>query len=116
MPPLVGMGRPRLPARVTFVALLALGTAGCSGDVSRFSDDPFSNPYAAHKGPPREVTGSFSPPPVPVAPVQAQALPAPHAPAVAAAPAPAYAPAQPQPTVAPVLRTAAAAPAPIRIG
>jgi murein DD-endopeptidase MepM/ murein hydrolase activator NlpD len=118
MPPLVGMGRPRLPARVTFVALLALGAAGCSGDVSRFNDDPFSNPYAARKGPPREVTGSFSPPPAPVAPVQAQALPAPHAPAVAAAPAPApaYAPAQPQPAVAPLLRTAAVTPSPIRVG
>jgi murein DD-endopeptidase MepM/ murein hydrolase activator NlpD len=117
MCPLAGMGSPRLPARVTIMALLALGAAGCSSDVSRFHDDPFSNPYASHKGPAREVTGSFSPPPTPAAPVQAQALPAPAAPAVAAAPpAPAYAPAQAQPAVAPVLRTAAAAPAPIRIG
>jgi murein DD-endopeptidase MepM/ murein hydrolase activator NlpD len=118
MCPLAGTGSPRLPARVTIMALLALGAAGCSADVSRFHDDPFSNPYAAHKGPPREVTGSFSPPPTPSAPVHAQALPAPTppAPAVAAAPAPAPAYAPAQQAAAPAPRMAAAAPAPIRIG
>jgi murein DD-endopeptidase MepM/ murein hydrolase activator NlpD len=47
----------RAPWRVA-IALIALGLASCSSEVTRFDDDPFGNPF---KGtPPREVTGSAS--------------------------------------------------------
>jgi murein DD-endopeptidase MepM/ murein hydrolase activator NlpD len=44
----------RAPWRVVAIALVALGTAGCSSEVTRFDDNPFKNT------PPREETGSAS--------------------------------------------------------
>src|SRR5438105_1039961 len=49
--------RSRLLARVAVLAVIAAGAAGCSTDVSRFTDGPFSGPTAARSGP-SEVTGS----------------------------------------------------------
>jgi murein DD-endopeptidase MepM/ murein hydrolase activator NlpD len=45
----------RAPWRVA-IALIALGFAGCSSEVTRFDDNPFANPFK--DTPPREVTGS----------------------------------------------------------
>jgi len=67
----------RLCARVAVVALIAAGAAGCTGDVSRFNDTPFSSSMAARPaGSAGEVTGS-----VPSGRVTAEALPAPSRPA-----------------------------------
>jgi len=53
----------RLLVRLAAVSLVAGVAAGCSSDVMRFTDDPFSNPF---KDP--GVTGSIQPsPPAPVA-------------------------------------------------
>jgi murein DD-endopeptidase MepM/ murein hydrolase activator NlpD len=45
----------RVPWRAA-IALIALGLAGCSSEVTRFDDNPFANPFK--DAPPREVTGS----------------------------------------------------------
>src|SRR5215218_7965650 len=80
-------------ARLAALALVAAGATGCSPDVSRFNDNPFSshvwraNPEVTGSvrspSPVPEVTGSVqSPAPVPVAPVgraDAQPLPTGHA-------------------------------------
>jgi murein DD-endopeptidase MepM/ murein hydrolase activator NlpD len=67
----------RLYARVAVVAVIAAGVAGCTGDVSRFSDTPFSSSMAARPtGGAGEVTGS-----VPSGRVMAEPLPAPSRPA-----------------------------------
>jgi hypothetical protein len=64
---------PRLLARAAFVALLATGAAGCSTDIERFTDNPFSSLMAAPSAPSSgEVTGS-----VPSGRIDAQPLPAP---------------------------------------
>jgi hypothetical protein len=65
--------RPCLLARAALVDLLAAGAAGCSTDVERFTDNPFSSLMAAPSAPSSgEVTGS-----VPSGRVDAQPLPAP---------------------------------------
>jgi murein DD-endopeptidase MepM/ murein hydrolase activator NlpD len=51
----------RASLRVVAAALVAVGAAGCSADVSRFDDNPFANPYASKNSPPRETTGSAAP-------------------------------------------------------
>jgi hypothetical protein len=69
--------RSRLLARAALLALMAAGAAGCSGDLGRFNDNPFSSPMAARPAAgPGEVTGS-----VPSGRVEAQPLPAPPQPA-----------------------------------
>lgn len=77
-----------------FVALIAAGLAGCSGDVSRFGESPLSNPYAARTAQANEAAGSaYRPSPPPVARIEAQQLPPPPAPQASAVGAPPYAPA-----------------------
>src|SRR5262245_35769115 len=69
--------RARLYARAAVLALIAAGAAGCSTDVGRFTDNPFSSPLAARSAPGgSDVTGS-----VPSGRVDAQPLPAPSHPA-----------------------------------
>jgi murein DD-endopeptidase MepM/ murein hydrolase activator NlpD len=68
--------RSRLLARAAVLALIAAGAAGCSTDVGRFTDNPFSSPMAARSAPGGEVTGS-----VPSGRVDTQPLPAPSRPA-----------------------------------
>jgi len=66
----------RASLRVAAVALVAIGTAGCSGEVTRFDENPFSSPYASKNAPPSEVTGTA--PPVQAAPsgrIESQPLP-----------------------------------------
>jgi murein DD-endopeptidase MepM/ murein hydrolase activator NlpD len=70
--------RSRLCARVAVLAIVAAGAAGCSSDISRFNDSPFSNSMASRSGaPPSEVTGS-----VPSGRVETAPLPAPSRPNV----------------------------------
>jgi murein DD-endopeptidase MepM/ murein hydrolase activator NlpD len=70
--------RSRLCARVAVLALIAAGAAGCSSDITRFNDSPFSNSMAARSGaPPADVTGS-----VPSGRVESTPLPAPSRPSV----------------------------------
>jgi murein DD-endopeptidase MepM/ murein hydrolase activator NlpD len=65
--------RARLRARAAVLALIAAGAAGCSADIGRFTDNPFSSPMAARSAPGNgEVTGS-----VPSGRVDTQPLPAP---------------------------------------
>ena len=65
--------RSRLFVRAAAVALLAAGAAGCTGDMSRFADSPFSNSMAARATPaPVEHTAS-----VPTGRIDSQPLPAP---------------------------------------
>jgi murein DD-endopeptidase MepM/ murein hydrolase activator NlpD len=68
----------RAPWRVVAAALVAVGTAGCSSEVTRFDDNPFANP-SARRSPPSEVTGAATPPtsPAPTGRVEAQPLPQP---------------------------------------
>ena len=70
--------RSRLCARVAVIAIVAAGAAGCSSDISRFNDSPFSGSMASRSGaPPSEVTGS-----VPSGRVETAPLPAPSRPNV----------------------------------
>src|SRR5215472_10549855 len=66
--------------RVVALALVAVGIAGCSSEVSRFDDNPFANPYAAK--PRSEVTSStyIAQPvqPAPSARIESQPLPQPY--------------------------------------
>jgi murein DD-endopeptidase MepM/ murein hydrolase activator NlpD len=65
--------RSRLFVRAAAVALLAAGAAGCTGDMSRFADSPFSNSMAARATPaPVEHTAS-----APTGRIDSQPLPAP---------------------------------------
>ena len=68
--------------RVVALALVAVGTAGCSSEVTRFDDNPFANPYAAK--PRNEVTNStyVAQPvqPAPSARIESQPLPQPYQP------------------------------------
>jgi murein DD-endopeptidase MepM/ murein hydrolase activator NlpD len=65
--------RSRLLVRAAAVALLAVGAAGCSADMSRFADGTFSNPMAARPTPAAgEHTASL-----PTGRVDSQPLPAP---------------------------------------
>jgi murein DD-endopeptidase MepM/ murein hydrolase activator NlpD len=68
--------RSHLLARAAVIALIAAGAAGCSTDVGRFTDNPFSGSMAARSAPSGEVTGS-----VPSGRVDSQPLPAPSRPA-----------------------------------
>jgi murein DD-endopeptidase MepM/ murein hydrolase activator NlpD len=67
--------RARLSARVAVLALIAATVAGCSADIGRFSDSPFSG-LLASKSASGDATGA-----VPRGQVDAQSLPAPTRPA-----------------------------------
>jgi murein DD-endopeptidase MepM/ murein hydrolase activator NlpD len=70
-----------LGLRVSIVALIAAGIAGCSSDATRFNESPFSSPYAARRGSP-EVTGSISRgPAAPTGRVESRPLPQTYQPA-----------------------------------
>jgi murein DD-endopeptidase MepM/ murein hydrolase activator NlpD len=61
--------------RVCVLTLVTVGIAGCSSDVSRFSDSPFSSPYGSRNGS-GDVTGSISRgPAAPTGKVEARPLP-----------------------------------------
>jgi murein DD-endopeptidase MepM/ murein hydrolase activator NlpD len=47
-----------LRSRAAVVALAAAGLAGCSSEVTRFSDNPYANPYASRRTAAADVTGS----------------------------------------------------------
>ena len=65
--------RSRLFARAAAIALISAGAAGCTGDISRFADSPFSGSMAALSTPaPGEHTASL-----PVGRIDSQPLPAP---------------------------------------
>src|SRR5437879_1138975 len=51
----------RAPLRLVVFAAAAFAVAGCSSDTSRFSDSPFSSPFASRSAPASEVTGSAQP-------------------------------------------------------
>lgn len=51
----------RASLRVVAAALVAVGTAGCSADVTRFDENPFASPYASKNSPSSEVTGAAPP-------------------------------------------------------
>jgi murein DD-endopeptidase MepM/ murein hydrolase activator NlpD len=68
--------RSRLGLRVSILTLIAVGFAGCSSDVTRFSDPPFSSPYASRNAPSGDVTGSISRgPSAPTGRVESRPLP-----------------------------------------
>ena len=92
--------RARLSARVAVLALVGAAAAGCSADISRFNDSPFSGSQAA-KSVARDSAMA-----VPRGQVDAQSLPAPSRPANIASTGPSTAPRQPS--------HVAAAPAPAR--
>ena len=79
----IRMPRSRHGLRVSIPMLMAVGIAGCSSDVTRFSDSPFSSPYASRNTPAAEVTGSITRAPTgkvvsqPLPQTQAAALPPP---------------------------------------
>ena len=68
--------RSHLLARAAVIALIAAAAPGCTTDVGRFTDNPFSGSMAARSAPSGEVTGS-----VPSGRVDSQPLPAPSRPA-----------------------------------
>src|SRR5262245_4291549 len=67
--------RARLSARVAVLAVVAVAAAGCSADISRFNDNPFSGSQAA-KSASRDTAMA-----APRGQVDAQSLPAPSRPA-----------------------------------
>lgn len=46
--------------RLAATALIGIGVAGCGADTTRFSQDPFSNPYASNAAARSDVTGSVA--------------------------------------------------------
>jgi murein DD-endopeptidase MepM/ murein hydrolase activator NlpD len=102
-------------SRIALVGLIGSAAAACSTDSARFSENPFSNPFAASE---RMDTGASTPSqpqaspsyaaaPMPTPSVQAQALPPVQSQPSRIASAPA--PIQPRP--APAVQTASAQPA-----
>src|SRR5215467_4867864 len=103
-----------------FLCAVAIGAAGCSSEISRFGENPNSNPYAARASS-RQAAAAPTQPAVPMQPtraaaVETQPLPqvqsagSPYAPQYAALqyeqpqyapPAPQYVPPQPVPAYAP---------------
>src|SRR5215468_4150032 len=81
--------RARLFARVALVALVAAAAAGCSTDISRFNDNPFSGSQAAKSVARDNATA------VPRGQVDSQSLPAPSRPANVASTGPSSASRQP---------------------
>jgi murein DD-endopeptidase MepM/ murein hydrolase activator NlpD len=73
----VEVPRSRQGLRVSVLTLIAVGIAGCSSDVTRFGDSPFSSPYASGHAPASsEVTGSIArAPAAPAGTVMSQPLP-----------------------------------------
>ncbi|MPZ58830.1 MAG: peptidoglycan DD-metalloendopeptidase family protein [Rhizobiales bacterium] len=73
----VEVPRSRQGLRVSVLTLIAVGFAGCSADVTRFGDAPFSSPYASRNAPASsEVTGSISRgPAAPASKVESRPLP-----------------------------------------
>lgn len=72
--------RSRAPRHLAVIVLMAAGAAGCSSDTTRFSDSPFSNPFASRQAASSEVTGAIPPAaPAPAARVVSQPLPGPQA-------------------------------------
>jgi murein DD-endopeptidase MepM/ murein hydrolase activator NlpD len=73
--------RRRAVSHLGSVVLIAAGLAGCSADVARFGESPFSNPYAARTAQAGDAAGSdYRPSPPHVARIDAQQLPPPPAP------------------------------------
>ena len=71
--------------RLAAIALIAIGTAGCSDSGRRFE---FSNPFASNKSaapPQQDVTGSVATQPASTGRIESQALPAPSQPQTVAA-------------------------------
>ncbi len=73
---------PRSVLRLAIVGLLAGVAAGCSADVTRFNENPFSTPFGSRQQPDPDVTGSLPPPPEPgprisTAPVESAPLSSP---------------------------------------
>jgi len=70
-------------SRIALVGLIGSAAAACSTDTARFSQSPFSNPFAASErmegaasAPSQpQASPSYAAAPMPTAPVQAQALP-----------------------------------------
>ena len=58
MPPMFESSQARTSSRLAAVALISAGLAGCSGDIGRFQDNPFSSTAARGNVPPTEVTGT----------------------------------------------------------
>ena len=71
--------RARSSARVALVALLAAAAAGCSTDINRFNENPFSNPFSGSQAP--KPVASDNAMAAPGGQVDAQSLPAPSRPA-----------------------------------
>jgi murein DD-endopeptidase MepM/ murein hydrolase activator NlpD len=104
-----------------FLCAVAIGAAGCSSEISRFGENPNSNPYAARASSRQPAAAPTQPAAVPMQPtrtaaVESQPLPqvqsasSPYAPQYAALqyeqpqyapPAPQYVPPQPVPAYAP---------------
>jgi len=77
----VGSGHWGAVSRIALVSLIGSAAAACSGDSTRFSENPFANPFANSErlapGTPTasEPSPSYAAAPMPTSPVQAQALP-----------------------------------------
>src|SRR6267143_1282007 len=104
-----------------FLCVVAIGAAGCSSEISRFGENPNSNPSAARASSRQPAAAPIQPAAVPIQPTrtaavesqplpQAQSTNAPYAPQYAALqyeqqqyapPAPQYAPPQPMTAYAP---------------
>ncbi len=69
--------RSRSWLRLVASALMAAAAAGCSADVARFSDNPFSNPFASRSARGQAVASAPAAQPAPISRVDAQPLPAP---------------------------------------
>jgi murein DD-endopeptidase MepM/ murein hydrolase activator NlpD len=84
MPAIVEFSRSCTWPRWAALVLIAVSAAACSADTSRFSDQPFANPYASKSAPAsNEVTGSIN-----SNRVQSQALPPPPGGHMASTPLP----------------------------
>lgn len=74
MPRVVELLRSRRVPSMTALALVSVAFAGCSSDTGRFSDNPFSSPFASRRSAP-EVTSSVPAQTAPVSRVESRPLP-----------------------------------------
>jgi murein DD-endopeptidase MepM/ murein hydrolase activator NlpD len=74
MPRVVELLRSRRVPSMTALALVSVAFAGCSSDTGRFSDNPFSSPFASRRNAP-EVTSSVPAQTAPVSRVESRPLP-----------------------------------------
>jgi murein DD-endopeptidase MepM/ murein hydrolase activator NlpD len=70
--PSLGGSRAPVAARLAVLATIAAGMAGCSADIGRFSDNPFTGSIARSNIPPSDVAGSEQS--APIGRVEAQPL------------------------------------------